>query len=88
MVQAIINISDEANRILNMVKAKHCLKDKSEAINFMAKEYGETVLEPEIRPEYMKKALRAMRGKVINVGTIENLRKRYEKDFRKIRVKK
>jgi len=33
MVQAIIDIKDKTNRVLNMVKAKYDLKDKSEAIN-------------------------------------------------------
>ena len=36
MVQAIITIDDETNRVLNMVKAKFNLKDKSQAIEVMA----------------------------------------------------
>lgn len=55
MVQAIINISERANRVLNIVKAKYGLKDKSEAINIMAEEYEESILEPELRPEYIEK---------------------------------
>ena len=78
MVQAIINISEKANRVLNIVKAKHGLKDKSEAINIMAEEYGESILEPELRPEYIKRALRIQKQPAIKVGTIGNLRARYE----------
>ena len=43
MVQAIIKISERTNRVLNIVKAKYGLKDKSEAINLVAKEYEEEV---------------------------------------------
>jgi hypothetical protein len=78
MVQAIINISDQANRILNIIKAQYGLKDKSEAINMMAEKYTESVLEPELRPEYVKKALRIHAQQSIKVGTVANLRKRYE----------
>ena len=35
MVQAIINISNHANHILNIVKAKYDLRTKSEAIELM-----------------------------------------------------
>ena len=76
MVQAIINIEDHTNRILNIVKAKYGLNDKSEAINVMAQQYAETVLEPEIRPEYITKARGIMRKKAIQVGTVGALRKR------------
>ncbi|MEK6953992.1 MAG: hypothetical protein AABX01_03220 [Candidatus Micrarchaeota archaeon] len=39
MVQAIIDISDKANRVLNLVKAKYDLQDKSDAIEKLAFEY-------------------------------------------------
>ena len=56
MVQAIINIKENTNRVLNILKAKYGLKDKSQAIDLMAKEYEQEILEPELRPEYIKKA--------------------------------
>ncbi len=77
MVQAIINIEDHTNRILNIVKAKFGLKDKSEAINIMAEQYEEESLEPELRPEYREKAKKIMKQKPIRVGSLENFRKRY-----------
>lgn len=55
MVQAMININEHANRVLNIIKAKFGLKDKSEAIEIMANQYAEEVLEPELRPEWIKK---------------------------------
>lgn len=55
MVQAMINISDSTNQILNIVKARFNLKDKSEAIEKVVLEYGEEILEPELRPEFIQK---------------------------------
>ena len=78
MVQALINISDHANHILNIVKAKYNLRNKSEAIDLMAEQYEDELLEPELRPEYIEKALQIQKQKPIKVGTIEELRKRYE----------
>ena len=78
MPKAMVQISDKANRILNILKAKYTLKDKSQAINKMAEEFGEILLEPQLRPEYIKRALRIQKQPSIKVGTVENLRKRYE----------
>ncbi len=63
MVQAMINISEESNRVLNVVKAKYGLRDKSEAINIVVKEYEENFLEPELRPEYKKKLFGIIKGR-------------------------
>jgi len=76
MVQAIINIQEDTNRILNIIKAKHGLKDKSDAINLMAKEYSESILEPELNPSYIPKALKIKAQKPIAVGSVNDLRKR------------
>ena len=77
MVQAIINISDESNRVLNVLKAKYGLRDKSSAIDLMAQQYEEVILEPELRPEYVKEALKISRQKPIKVGSVAALRERY-----------
>ncbi len=63
MVQAVINIDEHANRVLNIVKAKFGLKDKSEAINLVVSEYEQIALEPELRPEYRAKLIKIMKGK-------------------------
>ena len=78
MVQAIIDISPRANYILNIIKAKHGLRTKSESIDRMAKDYEELVLEPPLRPEYVRKLKRISKQKPIHVGTIADFRKRYE----------
>ena len=79
MVQAIINISEHANRILNIIKAKYDLKDKSEAIDVMAERYEKTILEPGFRPEYIERAQKIHSQPSIKIHSLENLRKRYEK---------
>lgn len=76
MVQAIINIDDQTNRILNIIKAKFGLKDKSQAIEAMAREYESTIMEPELRPDYIEKARRIMKQEPVEVGDTGNLRKR------------
>lgn len=63
MVQAVINIEENTNRVLNIVKAKFGLRDKSEAITLVVNEYEERSLEPELRPEYKVKLAKIMNGK-------------------------
>ncbi len=75
MVQAIIDIKENTNRVLNILKAKYGLKDKSQAIDIMAKEYEQEILEPELRPEYIEKAKKIMKEKPIRIGTPKDLRK-------------
>jgi len=77
MVQAIINIDEHANRVLNIVKAKFGLKDKSQAIEMMAEEYEKQVLEPELRPEYIKKLAKIRKGKYLS-------RKSFEREVRNV----
>ena len=55
MVQAMIQISDQVNQILNIVKARYDLKDKSHAIERVVLEFGEDFLEPQLRPEFIQK---------------------------------
>ena len=58
MVQAIINVSQDVNYVLNIVKAKYNLRDKSQAITLIAKEYMDKLLEPQLKPEVIEKAIR------------------------------
>ena len=67
MVQAMIEIPEEVNHILNIVKAKYNLKDKSEAIVKVVVDYGEEILEPELRPEFIEKILKAQKEKAIEI---------------------
>ncbi|HLP79650.1 MAG TPA: DUF2683 family protein [Acidobacteriota bacterium] len=73
MVQAMIEIPNETNQILNIVKARFNLKTKSEAIAKMASEYGKTLLEPELRPEYIKKLKKISKEKTIPMSELRKL---------------
>ncbi len=55
MTQAIVDLTEEANKILNIVKARYSLRNKSEAINEVALRYGAELLDPKLRPEFVKR---------------------------------
>ena len=78
MVQVLVRLNDYADRVLNIVKATYGFKRKDEAINFTLVEYAQDVLEPQLRPEYVKKALKISAEKPVRVENAANLRKRYE----------
>ena len=73
MPQAVVKISDKANRVLNIVKAKYDLKDKSEAIEKIAMEYENEILEPELKPEFIEKVKNAQKEKSRKVKNISEL---------------
>ena len=72
IVQAMIDISKQTNQILNIVKARHNLKDKSDAIERVVLDYGENMLEPELRPEFIEKMRKRQSEPTVKI-----------KDFRK-----
>jgi hypothetical protein len=77
MVKAIVDIDEEANKVINILKAQYGLRDKSQAINEMAKQYKEIVLESDVRQEYIQKLKRVQKERIVRVGSVEDLRKRY-----------
>ncbi len=77
MVKAIVEIDEEANKVINILKAQYGLKDKSEAINEMAKQYKELVLESGVRPEYLNKLKKMQAEPIMRIGNVKDFRKRY-----------
>jgi len=71
-----INLSEDANSILNIVKTKYKFKNKSEAFNFIVDEYEQKLLE--INPKYLKKLEKIEKGKFISFSSIGDLRKKIE----------
>jgi hypothetical protein len=67
MVKAIVEISEESNRILNIVKAKENLTDKSNAINLIVKLYAQELLEPSLQPEFVNELLEAQKERAIEI---------------------
>lgn len=80
MVQSIIDLKENEDRILNIVKAKYGLKNKSQAIAILAKIYEDSFLEPELRPEYLTKLQKIRKeGYGKSFSSINELRRRIEK---------
>lgn len=72
MVQANVTLNERENRILNIIKGKFGLRNKSEAISLIIKEYERELLEPELRPEFIEKMRKREKEPTVRV-----------KDFRK-----
>ena len=75
MVQNIIDLGEREDRVLNIVKAKFGLKNKSEAVSLITKTYEESFLEPELRPEYLEKLKKIRKGSYIKFNSVDELRK-------------
>jgi len=74
MVQAIINLGVYEDRVVNVVKGKYGLKNKSEAIKLIIDKYVREHLEPGFRPEFVERVKKAEKGKFVKVDDFE---KRY-----------
>lgn len=74
MTQALIELSEEANKVLNLVKAKHNLKDKSAAVEIVIGHYVECEGEPSLKEEFIERIKRAEKGKFVQV---DNFAKQY-----------
>jgi hypothetical protein len=78
MVQAIINMGEREDRVLNIVKGKYGLKNKSDAVNFVINKFEEELLEPQLRPEYIEKINKIKKQKGIIFKNVDDLRKHIE----------
>jgi len=67
MVKAMVDIDPRTNQVLNIVKAKYSLKDKSEAIDKVVEIYEVEMLEPELKPAFVKKIKKIRKEKSIKV---------------------
>jgi hypothetical protein len=55
VVHALIDLSENTNRVLNVVKAKYDLKDKGEAIEFVVASYIEQQADPQLKDDFIQK---------------------------------
>lgn len=67
MVQALVQIDDNTNRVLNVVKAKYGLNDKGKAIELVVDKFIEVENEPELKPEFIEKMRGIQKQKSIKV---------------------
>ena len=80
MTSAIVNLTEENNRLLNIIKAHFGIKNKSDAINFVVEKFPKEGIGLQVRPEYVRKLNRIMKqkGKVYN--SPKEMFKEFEKD--------
>lgn len=77
MTSAIVNLTDENNRFLNIIKAHFGIKNKSDAINFVVENFQKDEVKLEVRPEYIRKLKRIMKQKPKSFSSLEEMRKEY-----------
>ncbi len=75
MVQHLINLDERQDRVLNIIKAKFGLKNKSQAIAMVTQIYEDSFLEPELRPEFITEMKKVKKQKGIPFKNIDELRK-------------
>ncbi len=74
MVQAVMNLAENSDRVLTIIKGKYGLKNKSEAVNLIISQYEQELLEPQLRPEYETKILKMTNSKGKKYSSITQLR--------------
>lgn len=52
-----LELEEHTNKVLNVVKAKFGLKDKSDALNKFVEIYGDEIVERDANDQYIKKLL-------------------------------
>ncbi len=76
-MKALLDIPDEINQTLNIVKAQHKLKNKAEAITLVVTVYMKEHMEPELRPDFVERMRKTEHLKGIRFKSVDELRKRY-----------
>ncbi len=74
MVNALIRIGNDTNKVLNIVKAQHGFKDKGDAVDFVVRRFIDIEGEPGLRPEFVEKIKRIEKQESIRV---EDFAERY-----------
>jgi len=78
MVQAIINLNEHDTRVLNVVKGKYGLSNKSAAVSMVIQKFESEFLEPDLRPEFIEEMKQIEKGKFYRYKTVAELRKKLE----------
>ena len=76
-MKALLDLPQDINQTLNIVKAQHNLKNKVEAITLVVNTYKEEHMEPELRPEFVERIQKTDHLKGITFKNTAELRKRY-----------
>jgi hypothetical protein len=73
MPKTVVELSDHANRVVNVVKAKEGLKGKSAAIERIVEEYEEKILDPALRPEFVADVQQIRKGRFRKVSSLDDV---------------
>ena len=73
MPKFVVALSDHANHIVNVVKARDGLRRTSAAIERIVEEYEEKILDPALRPEFEEDLKRIRRRRFKKVGSLDGL---------------
>jgi Protein of unknown function (DUF2683) len=73
MPKAVVELSEHANRVVNVVKARDGLKGKSEAIESIVVAYEQEILDPALRPEFVADLQRIRRGKFRRIESLDEV---------------
>lgn len=73
MPKAVVDLSEHANRIVNVVKARDGLKSKSAAIEQIVEDYEEHILDPALKPGFMADLERIRKGRFEPVEDLGDL---------------
>ena len=76
-MKALIDIPEEVNQTLNIVKAQNDLKNKAETITLVVKLYEKEQMEPQLRPDFIKKIQKGENTQGIKFKKVEDLHKRH-----------
>lgn len=80
-MKALIDIPNDINQTLNIIKAKNNLKNKVEAISLVVSYYTKNELEPELRPDFIKKIEKGDKKYKLGTGfkfsKVSDVKKRY-----------
>ena len=73
MPKTVVELSDHANRVVNVVKAREGLRRKSAAIERIVEEYEEKILDPHLRPEFVADLQRIRKGRFRKVRSMDEI---------------
>lgn len=73
MPKAVVELSEHANRVVNVVKARDGLKGKSEALESIVEAYEDMILDPALRPDFAKDLDRIRKGRFRRVRSLDQV---------------
>ena len=73
MPKAVVELSEHANRVVNVVKARDGLRCKSEALESIIEAYEDAILDPALRPDLANDLQRIRKGKFRKIRSLDEV---------------